>query len=105
MSTTVRESEFEQFDREHFEALADLKADTCPGCGGSITATTADDGHGYEIDHVACQRCAMLARAQHDFDRATKQKPEVDGWHIDANGAPIVPSAHLWSARYLPPPH
>lgn len=101
----MRDPEFEQFDREHFEALADLKADSCPGCGGALSETGLDDGHGYEVDHITCQRCAALALAQHDFDRETKQRPEVNGWHIDGNAIPIVPGARLWMARYLPPPH
>lgn len=103
-STTVRDPEFEQFDREHFEALADLKADSCPGCGGQLSETTADDGHGYDIDHIACRRCQMIALAQHDFDRDTKARPEVNGWHVDKDRRPIVPSALLWTARPLPSP-
>lgn len=104
-STTVRDPEFDQFDREHFEALADLKADTCSGCGGFLSETTVDDGHGYDIDHsLVCRRCSMLALAQRDFERETQARPEVNGWHIDADRRPIVPTAHLWTARYLPPP-
>lgn len=99
----VRDPEFDQFDREHFEALADLKADTCHGCGGLISETTVDDGHGYDIDHIACQRCASIARAQHDFDTEVQGRPKGNGWHLDARGNPIVPSAHLWTARHLPP--
>lgn len=104
-STTVRDPEFDQFDREHFEALADLRADTCGGCGGLLSETTRDDGHGYDIDHkIVCFRCAALARAQRDFHTEVEAKPEANGWHLDHRGNPIVPSAHLWTARHLPPP-
>lgn len=100
----MRDPEFDQFDREHFEALADLQADTCHGCGGLISETTLDDGHGYDIDHVTCMRCAALARAQKDFDEDAEKRPKVDGWHVDSRMRPIVASAQLWTARHLPPP-
>lgn len=104
-STTVRDPEFDQFDREHFEALADLKADTCHGCGGLLSETTVDDGHGYDVDHsIICFRCAAITRAQKDFDDEIEKRPKVNGWHLDGRGHPIVPSARLWTARHLPPP-
>jgi len=103
-STTVREPEFDQFDREHFEAFLDLKGDTCGGCGGLMSETTVDDGHGYDINHTPCYRCAALARAQKDFADNNEKRPKVDGWPVDGRLRPIVASAQLWSARRLPPP-
>lgn len=69
-----------------------------------MSETTVDDGHGYDINHVTCFRCAALARAQKDLDTGNEKRPKVDGWHVDSQLRPIVPSAQLWTARRLPPP-
>ena len=91
------EAEFDQYDREHFEALFDLRADTCR-CGGLISETTRGDGHGYDITHTTCWRCHALTVAQEKHEAEA-----TDGKHRDARGNKIAPSTQMWSATYLPP--
>lgn len=91
VATTHREPEFDQFDREHFEALLDLRADTC-SCGGLLSETTVPD-HGYDVDHLTCWRCWAIRKRQEEFDK------EAEG------DKDLRPSAEKWIARRIPLPN
>jgi hypothetical protein len=89
----VRDPEFDQFDREHFEALLNLRADTC-SCGGLLSETTVPD-HGYEVEHVTCWRCWALAKNQADLAKRVE----------DDKTSTVIPSAEKWIATRIPLPN
>lgn len=90
------EPEFDQFDREHFEALFNLRADTC-SCGGLLSETTGEP-HGYDINHITCWRCHSLATRQDELAVSVEKNKAKDKY-----GNPIIPSAEKWTAVRIPP--
>jgi hypothetical protein len=80
----TREPEFEQFDREHFEAYLDIQADKCPGCGGHLPETK--EAYAYDVEHETCRRCWALAKNQRDLEKKAEKDKD------------IIPAAERWSA-------
>lgn len=89
---TEREPEFDQFDREHFQVLAELEADTCPGCGGLLSETTGA-AHGYDVEHATCWRCYALDTRRAELAKAAEEK-----------GSTVIPTAERWYAARLEQP-
>lgn len=82
------EPEFDDFDREHFEAELDLQADTCDGCGGRLSETTGEP-HGYDVTDVTCWRCWAIAKNAAGLAQKAEKDPDV------------FPSAVHWAATPL----
>ena len=72
-SVTVREAEWDDEQRAWAVALLDLEADTCDGCGQSLSETTTSEAfEGYEVDDpAACQGCKALLTKQRQEEYAT----------------------------------
>ncbi|MFC0623238.1 hypothetical protein [Kribbella deserti] len=96
----TREPEFDQFDREHFAALAEVHADTCSGCGGLLSETTVKD-HGYDIEHHTCWKCHGIAGEQAVL--ANSAEAEADR-EKNPRKRTIRPSAEHWTAVRIPLP-
>lgn len=61
---TESEPEWSDEDRAEMQALALLEADTCAGCGGSLTETTAPEAEGsYRVEAWRCHRCTSIGEA------------------------------------------
>lgn len=61
-AVSVREVEWDDDERSWMLALAQVKADACPGCGGHLPETTAlanDDGY-VAGEPLRCHRCTAL---------------------------------------------
>ena len=50
--------------------LAFYEADTCPGCGKSLTATTQGDERDWRATMHVCHACEMLSIKQRALDAA-----------------------------------
>lgn len=88
---TEREPEFDQFDREHFEALADVKATACPGCGEQLSRTQ-DPDIGWEVTSEQCDRCETVA-----YTRARAEgKDDAEARELAA------PAGRIWNVRAVP---
>lgn len=59
------EPEWDDLQRAFVHALADLKADECPGCGGYLSETSAKENmHAYHVPPPRrCHRCTALEAA------------------------------------------
>jgi len=82
-SVTYTEPEWDDRERGWALALLDLEADTCPGCGGSITETTRpeSEGHWHVPPPTRCHRCTALANAQQPYAEA--KHPQALLWSAD----------------------
>lgn len=70
---TEPEPEFDDFDREHFDALADVKANECPKCGGQLDKTTDTEHVSWHVTYDECNRCETVAYTQAKKDGASEQ--------------------------------
>lgn len=63
----TRDPEWTDRDREHVEALQQVRASECPQCGGKLAETMNPDV-AWRVEHDACNRCETIAyhRARDD---------------------------------------
>ena len=60
----TRDPEFTDVDRDHLTALAQVKANECPKCGGPLDQTTDTEHWSWEVTHDECNRCETVAFQQ-----------------------------------------
>lgn len=58
---TEPEPEFDDYDRDHLTALAQVKANECPGCGGPLDQTTDAEHYAWAVTYDECNRCESVA--------------------------------------------
>jgi hypothetical protein len=61
---TEPEPEFDDSDRDHLTALAQVKANECPGCGGPLDQTTDTEHVSWHVTYDECNRCETIAYTQ-----------------------------------------
>jgi len=61
---TEPEPEFDDYDRDHLVALAQVKANECPGCGGPLDQTTDTEHVSWDVTFDECNRCETIAYTQ-----------------------------------------
>lgn len=68
-SVTTVEPEWDEDERAWAIALLELDADTCPGCGGMLTDTTAPDAEGKYVASAPtrCHKCTAISVAQSSY--------------------------------------
>jgi hypothetical protein len=73
------EPEWDDDDRAWVEALLDLEAQRCPGCGGHLPETTdpANDGAYVTGPPHRCHRCTALHARQAQYDRDPNRAAQV----------------------------
>jgi hypothetical protein len=59
-TVTETEPEFNDSDRDHIEALADLRASECPRCGNPLDQATVS----WHVTHRQCNHCETVAYTQ-----------------------------------------
>lgn len=75
---TTREPEWTELDRAELLALAEYRADLCPGgCGQSLAESTShfEVGPEYDSRQTACRACAELSTAR----RVAADRNQGDG--------------------------
>lgn len=84
-SVTVAEPEWDEDERAWALALLAVEGDTCPGCHGQMSETTAADAEGkYAASPpTRCHKCTAISQAQ-------------DAYHSNPNAKHT--SALLWGA-------
>lgn len=88
-----REPEFTDRDRDRLTALAQVKANECPKCGGPLDKTTDPEHYAWHVTHDTCQRCETVAYHQAKTDGASKEDALK---HARSAG-------RLWKAAEAPP--
>lgn len=90
---TEPEPEFDDYDRDHIAALAEVRANECPKCGGPLDQTTDAEHYSWKVEHDDCQRCSTVAYEQALADGVKKEDAVKQG-----NSA-----GRLWRAAAAPP--
>lgn len=57
-------------------ALAQVRANECPKCGGRLDQTTDPEHYSWRVEHDDCQRCSTVAYQQ-AIDDGTKHADAV----------------------------
>jgi hypothetical protein len=89
----TRESEFTDSDRDHVAALAEVRANECPKCGGPLDQTT--DAHvAWKVEYDECNRCETVAytQARDSGDSDSEARKQAR------------PAGRLWRATAVPNP-
>lgn len=87
---TEPEPEFDDSDRDHLIALAQVKANECPGCGGPLDQTMDAEHYAWHVTYDECNRCESVAyhRAVKDgiADTEARKQAAAAGrlWKADA---------------------
>lgn len=89
----TRDPEFTDSDREHITALAAVRANECPNCGGPLDQTTDAEHWAWDVKHDDCNRCATVAYHQ-ALDNGVKKDDAVKQGHS---------AGRLWRASPAPP--
>ena len=66
-------------------ALAEIRADTCGGCGGALSETTAPEAENQYVvlPPHRCHRCTALHQVQQDSSSPDKTKyPQALMWSV-----------------------
>lgn len=61
---------FTDSDRDHLIALAQVKANECPKCGGPLDKTTDTEHVSWKVEYDECNRCETVAYTQAKKDGA-----------------------------------
>lgn len=60
----TRDPEFTDRDRDHLTALAQVKANECPKCGGPLDKTMDAEHYAWHVTYDECNRCETVAYQQ-----------------------------------------
>lgn len=63
--------------------LAYLRADTCSGCGKSLTATTQGDEKDWLVTRHTCHACEMLSIQQKALDTKEHKHTSAYVWSVE----------------------
>lgn len=85
---TEPEPEFDDYDRDHIAALAEVRANECPKCGGPLDQTTDTEHVSWHVTYDECNRCETVAYQQAIAEGAKKADAQKQA----------APAGKLWRA-------
>lgn len=90
---TQPEPEFDDYDRDHLTALAEVRANECPKCGGPLDKTTDAEHWAWHVTFDECNRCETVAYRQ----------AKEDGTEDKDARKQAASAGRLWRATAAPP--
>lgn len=81
---TTREAEWDPMEQAKMLALAQLRQETCDGCGRPLAESTLKANEfAYDVTPVPCHACERVAAARDNYMENNRKHSAPARWSID----------------------